>query len=362
MKLNWRSNTLGFVFNIIFWVFLFVFILAIRYYEIGNIAFINQNDIDIPLIRIYGNGSVLGVLVGIPYTLLEIYLKKKGLYKSSLGLIIIKRTLLQFIITALVLTLGAFVNFYVDQRDPLINTEHLVFTDYVFSVTVMFLFIGGFIGNTILSVFRTLHLKIGEDVFFELLGGKYKPAVEEDRTFLFLDLKSSTTIAEKLGHTKYSYFIQDCFIDLNPAITNSMASMYKYVGDEAILTWPTEIAIKNANCIKAFFNYRKQLQRRHSYYMETYGVFPEFKAGINAGLVMVAEVGVVKREIEYHGDVLNTAARIQGQCNDKNAWLLVSEVIKDSLPENHKYEIQLKGEVLLRGKSDAVNIYELLEK
>jgi adenylate cyclase len=226
----------------------------------------------------------------------------------------------------------------------------------------MFLFIGGFIGNAILSIFRTLHLKIGEDVFFELLGGKYKPAVEEDRTFLFLDLKASTTIAEKLGHTKYSFFIQDCFIDLNPAMTNAMASIYKYVGDEAILTWPTEIALKNSNCVNVFFNFRKQLKARHSYYMERYGLVPEFKAGINAGLVMVAEVGVVKREIEYHGDVLNTAARIQGQCNDKKAWLLVSEVIKNALPINHGFSINLKGEILLRGKSESVNIYEILEK
>ncbi len=361
MKLNWRSNTLGFIFNIIFWIFLFVFILAIRYYELGNIAFINKTDIDIPLIRIFGNGSVLGVLVGIPYTLLEIYLKNKGLYKSSLGLIMVKRTLLQFIITALVLLLGAFVNYYVDVRDPNIETDHLVFTDYIFSVTVMFLFIGGFLGNVILSVFRTLHLKIGEDIFFELLGGKYKPAVEEERTFLFLDLKASTTIAEKLGHTKYSYFIQDCFIDLNPAISNSMASMYKYVGDEAILTWPTEIAFKNSNCIKAFFRFRDQLESRRDYYMDTYGLVPQFKAGINAGLVMVAEVGVVKREIEYHGDVLNTAARIQGQCNEKKAWLLVSETVKNGLPPNHKYKVDLKGEVLLRGKTESVNIYELLE-
>ncbi len=76
MKINWKSNTIGFLFNIVFWVFLFVFVLAIRYFKLDNIAFLNLKDIEIPLIRIFGNGSVLGILVAIPYTLSEIYLSK----------------------------------------------------------------------------------------------------------------------------------------------------------------------------------------------------------------------------------------------------------------------------------------------
>ena len=271
MKINWKSNTIGFLFNIVFWVFLFVFVLAIRYFKLDNIAFLNLKDIEIPLIRIFGNGSVLGILVAIPYTLSEIYLRKIGLYRYSLGRIIVYRTLYQFIITALVLFIGALVNYYSDINNPEIASQGFVFSDYIFSVTVMFLFISGFIGNIILSVFRTLHLKIGEDIFFELLGGKYKPAQEEKRAFLFIDLKSSTTIAESLGHVKYSYLIQDCFIDLHSAILSTKASVYQYVGDEAVLTWPSfEDAIENSNCINAYFLFRKKLDSRRQYYLNTY--------------------------------------------------------------------------------------------
>ena len=357
---NWRTNSLGFLINIIFWILLFTFILAIRYYHIGKIAFV-QFDINIPLIRIYGNGSVLGVLVGIPYTLTEIYLKRRGLYRSSLALIIIKRTLLHFVITVLVLITGAYINYYVDRANGDLISDQVRFSDYILSATVMFLIIGGLVGNAVLSIFRTLQLKIGEDIFFELLGGKYNPALEEERAFLFIDLKSSTTIAEKLGHTKYSYFIQDCFVDLNPALVSAKASVYQYVGDEAVLTWPIDLALKDSNCVKAYFMFKEQLVSRKDYYLNTYGIFPEFKAGLNLGLVMVAEVGVVKREIAFHSDVLNTAARIQGKCNEKNAWLLVSEDLTKALEPNHDFTIEEKGEVLLRGKSEVVRIFEILE-
>ena len=41
-----------------------------------------------------------------------------------------------------------------------------------------------------------------------------------------------------------------------------------------------------------------------------YRMVPEFKAGVNSGHVTVAEVGELKKEPAYQGDVLITAARI----------------------------------------------------
>jgi adenylate cyclase len=35
---------------------------------------------------------------------------------------------------------------------------------------------------------------------------------------MFLDLKGSTTHAERLGHVQFSELIQDCFIDLTVVI------------------------------------------------------------------------------------------------------------------------------------------------
>ena len=60
---------------------------------------------------------------------------------------------------------------------------------------------------------------------------------EEERIFLFLDMRSSTHIAESLGAMKYSQLVQDCFADLYQAVQQTGAHIYQYVGDEAVLTW-----------------------------------------------------------------------------------------------------------------------------
>ncbi|MHA1992727.1 MAG: hypothetical protein ACW98A_17360 [Candidatus Hodarchaeales archaeon] len=60
--------------------------------------------------------------------------------------------------------------------------------------------------------------------------GKYHHPKEEKRTFMFMDLKSSTTYAEKLGHIEYNKLIQDCFFDLTDVVAENNANIYQYVG------------------------------------------------------------------------------------------------------------------------------------
>ena len=108
--------------------------------------------------------------------------------------------------------------------------------------------------------------------------------------------------------------------------------IYQYVGDEAVLTWEMEPGLRDNNCIYVFYDFDAALRERRDYYDELYGLMPEFKAGVNAGEVMVAEVGVLKREIAYHSDVLNTAARIQSKCNELGHDLLVSASLQALLP------------------------------
>ena len=54
---------------------------------------------------------------------------------------------------------------------------------------------------------------------------------------------------------------------------------------------------------------------------------PEFKAGLSEGKITVTEVGDIKREIAYHGEVLHTAARLEKMCNNLNQKLLVTEIL-----------------------------------
>lgn len=206
--------------------------------------------------------------------------------------------------------------------------------------------------------YTQINQKFGPGVLWNIIRGKYYQPQEEERIFMFLDLKSSTTIAEKLGHIRYSQLIQDCFYDISTSVIRFKAHVYQYVGDEVVLTWDISSGLHHLNCIRLFFDYENILNQKAETYKKKYGLVPQFKAGINMGKVTVAEVGDVKSEIAYHGDVLNTAARIQSQCNTYQKKILVSENFLQAI-ENQSFDLNkgLVGNIELRGKKEHMNVY-----
>ena len=80
---------------------------------------------------------------------------------------------------------------------------------------------------------------------------------------------------------------------------------------------------------------------------------------MNFGHATVAEVGELKKELAYHGDVLNTSSRIQGVCNMYNKSLLISEELENNLNLDSNYNKELIGSIELKGKQQPVNIYSV---
>jgi len=209
----------------------------------------------------------------------------------------------------------------------------------------------------LISLIKQIDTMLGPGTMIQIISGRYhKPTIEE-RIFLFLDLKDSTRHAETLGHIKYSKLIQDFFSDLSGLIEKHRAEIYQYVGDEVILTWKIDNGIKNGNCLKMFFEFKSLLRSRSLYYMNKYGIIPDFKGGMHYGQVTVAEVGEIKKEIAFHGDVINTASRIQNQCNLFNKCLLVSGQLKRRLENVMGFNRELLDTVLLKGKQNPVDLY-----
>ena len=73
----------------------------------------------------------------------------------------------------------------------------------------------------------------------------------------------------------------------------------------------------------------------------------------------VIEVGDVKREIVYHGDVLNTAARLLELCKTRNEGLVVSQAVGEAVDKDAKVHAIWHEDVLLRGKREHVEVYSL---
>ncbi len=201
--------------------------------------------------------------------------------------------------------------------------------------------------------------KYGPGVFRDFLLGKYFHPKREERIFMFMDLRSSTMIAEKLGEQRYFNFIKDVFQHATSSILDAKGEIYQYVGDEIVISWKMHEGIDKANCLHCFFSIQEALRHKVSYYRETYdGTIPEFKAGLHYGYVMAGEIGVVKREIAFSGDVLNTASRIQENCNMLGVDILFSNYLLDKLFLQPDGLVPRKmGDLELRGKKQKVTLY-----
>jgi adenylate cyclase len=207
------------------------------------------------------------------------------------------------------------------------------------------------------SLFYQLSNKIGRPALLRLFLGRYHHPVAEQRIFLFVDVKGSTTLAEELGNERYSQFIRDFFFDMGAPIVAHRGEIYQYVGDEVVVTWEWTPGIEQARCVRCFFAMQHAIDLRRDYYLRTYGAVPAFKAGLHGGPVMATQVGAVKTELVFHGDVLNTTARIEAKCNALHSRLLLSASLCEALPHPAEFHFQPLGGFPLRGKAGTVALY-----
>lgn len=296
----------------------------------------------------------LGIIAGLLYGTLEYIFDKKIYKRMSLGRMILLSTSSYLFVTMVLIFFG--INIFTKVLGVTLNWETL--HEFLNFKELLLITFYCFLVGTLVDFVKQVDKKLGPGNLWKMMKGEFYNPKEDERVFMFLDLKSSTAIAEKLGHLQYSQFIQDCFQDL-AVVEQYEAEVYQYVGDEAVLTWKKETGLENSNCLRAFFDFKSRLTERSDFYMKKYGLVPEFKAGLNIGKITVAEVGQTKTEIAYHGDTINTASRIQDECNRLGRTLLISEELKNSLIDIQGFASSYVGDVLLKGKSKAINLYSV---
>lgn len=216
--------------------------------------------------------------------------------------------------------------------------------------------------STFLSLFYAgISDNLGQRVLLNFFTGKYHQPVEEERIFMFLDMKSSTAIAERLGHTQYFEFLREYYNDLSDAIVEHQGQVYQYIGDEIVISWEIDDGLEDNNCIRCFFKMKEALANKETRYLDNYGVAPAFKAGIHLGAVTTGEIGALKKEIFFTGDVLNVTARIQELSASYKADLLVSQPLLSQLNLKGKYGQKSHGTLELKGRTQPIGIFSIRE-
>lgn len=299
--------------------------------------------------EIFLNAFVFGSL----FTIINVRIEKAFRGHTSLGFIILIKTILYS--AAMAIAIG--IIYFVFKIFNLMNPEtyrvlmEMMTPRYVISLVLYLLF-------SILLINFLLHVnrKFGRGVLLKMISGGYHKPHEEERIFLFLDLKGSTTLAEHMGHRIYSRLLRECIHDLTEIVLDYRAEIYQYVGDEVVLSWKINNGTENQNCLRLVFAYADKLESRRGYYIDEFSTVPQFRSGMSCGKVSVTEIGDLKREIAYHGDVLNTASRIQGEAKRRDECLIISDELLARLEPTVDFECQALGNVALKGKHNHVNL------
>lgn len=220
--------------------------------------------------------------------------------------------------------------------------------------------IGWSIVVALTQLFLQVNNKFGQGAFWNIIRGKYNTAKEEERIFMFLDLNSSTTIAERLGNTKYHDLLKDFFADITYPIVENKGEIYQYVGDGIVLTWAPGAQVPYRQCIECFFEIKLHIEKHRQKYLSKYDLVPSFKAGIHYGQVTVGEIGIIKRDITCSGDVLNTTARILSTCSELKQELVVSGELVSKIHVLDNYVTRSLGNFKLKGKEKELLLISIL--
>ncbi len=114
--------------------------------------------------------------------------------------------------------------------------------------------------------------KFGPGVFLKFIAGNYHSPKKEGRIFMFLDMRSSTAIAEKIGNEKYFNLLKDVFFDITDTILNNEGEIYQYVGDEIVISWSIKRGARNANCLNCFTQIQEKLMELRPNYQQEYTI------------------------------------------------------------------------------------------
>ena len=200
---------------------------------------------------------------------------------------------------------------------------------------------------------------IGANVLRYFMAGRYHRPIAEERIFLFLDLEKSTNLAERLGSARYFELLRRFVDDLTDPIVASRGEIYQYAGDEVVVTWSLADGVRDANCVRCFFWSRDAVAREAARNARDFGTVPRFRAGLHGGTVTAGELGDLRRQIVFVGDILNTAARLEEYAKRAGLELVVSDSLLSRLELPAGIEARRCGELELRGKEAPVGAYSL---
>ncbi len=210
----------------------------------------------------------------------------------------------------------------------------------------------------LLPIFKVMQL-LGLRTLGRAMLGRYLHPTKESRGILFMDLKGSTQLIEKIGDKAFLRFLNEVLFRINGVILEYRGEIYRYVGDEFIITWSEDNVQESLGCVVAI---QDALSKAEDHFMRRFEHVPEFRYGLHFGEILVGELGDLRSEIALIGDAINTTKRIEDVCRHFSFDVLASSPYLErvAFPEDTR-TIPVEA-IRLRGKSIPMQLYGIAKR
>ena len=201
---------------------------------------------------------------------------------------------------------------------------------------------------------------IGAETLVNLLVGRYRRPVAEERVFLFVDLVGSTAYAQRNGNLRAQEFLSALFAAMAEPVARHRGAIDDYVGDMALITWPLARGVAEARCAACVFAILDAIEAEAEAWLREFGEVPRLRAALHGGSVVTAEVGVDRHKIAYFGDTVNTTARLEALARTLEAPVVISTELLARLP-GLPPDVQARplGRHALRGRAEPIQVAAL---
>ena len=207
--------------------------------------------------------------------------------------------------------------------------------------------------------------KVSSGVMEELINnkGNILAPKEKEITIFFSDIRSFTTISEKLNDP--NKVIELLNIYMTPMVDNinkHKGTIDKFIGDAIMAYWNAPIDIKNHadEAVSSAIEQIKILRNLDNKIKQKFGLEIDIGIGINSGIATIGEMGSIGRsDFTVIGDNVNLASRLEGLNKVYHTNILITENTKNLLV--NKYILREVDIVKVKGKSEAIKIYQVLD-
>ncbi|MUM78174.1 CHASE2 domain-containing protein [Pseudodesulfovibrio sp. F-1] len=181
---------------------------------------------------------------------------------------------------------------------------------------------------------------------------------EKEITIQFSDVRSFTSLSEKLTPTQVTNLLHDYLTPMTRIITSHQGTLDKFIGDAVMAFWNAPLDIENhqLKALQAALEQLDRLDDLNKVFVEKYGFPIAVGIGVHCGRVRVGNMGSADLfDYTLIGDNVNLASRLEGLTKYYGQKLVVSQAIMDACGDAYRFRIL--DSVRVKGKEKPVTIY-----